>query len=211
MRNGATIFKLCAIVLLSPILFSCAGFPLARPDPVQVELYVDDYKPHLDRSKFKKYRGQVLVFESVSNTAPNTKGTYFIGGSYFSADKTITYKLFYGSWPQAVESFYRNAFQKAFADVGIDVREPIPIKNAPQLHLNIKFLTDVKAIVVFTLSRNGLLITQNEIIVSRKFTPTRAVPELEEQSFEFIDVIAAAILNHPDFKREFFSDKGRIT
>lgn len=52
---------------------------------------------------------------------------------------------------------------------------------------------------------------QKEIIVSKKFTPTKDIPELTKRSYEFIDYMAETILSDPDFKREFFSEKGRIS
>jgi len=39
---------------------------------------------------------------------------------------------------------------------------------------------------------------------------TKDISELKKRSYEFIDHIAETILSDPDFKREFFSEKGRI-
>lgn len=72
------------------------------------------------------------------------------------------------------------------------------------------FLTDQKALFKVSLLRNGHLLLQKDITVSKKFLPTNDVPQLTKNAFEFIDLMAESILGDPDFKREFFSEKGRI-
>jgi len=127
--------------------------------------------------------------------------------------KTIGYTLFYKSdgIQQPVVSFFWYAMQKVFQDVGIDVREELVIKNVPKLDLKIMSLTDQDAKFILTLSRNGILLVLKEINVSQKLPPTKDIPELKKRSYMFIDRIAEAILSDPDFKREFFSDKGKIS
>ncbi|MEN6360369.1 MAG: hypothetical protein ABFD59_09965 [Smithella sp.] len=131
---------------------------------------------------------------------------------YLNGEQTVGYTLFYktGGIQQPVVSFFWYALQKTFNSIGIDVKEGGPIKNAAQLNLKIMFLTDQKAIFKASLLRNGYLIMQKDITVSKKFPPTNDVPQLTKNAFEFIDLIAETILGDPDFKREFFSEKGRI-
>jgi hypothetical protein len=109
-----------------------------------------------------------------------------------------------------VVSFFWYALQKVFINIGIDVKEGGLIKNTSQLNLKIISLTDQDAKFKVSLLRNGFLLMQKEIIVSKKFPPTKDASELKKRSYEFIDHIAETILSDPDFKREFFSDKEKI-
>jgi hypothetical protein len=197
--------KIKFFILAAVILCSCS-YPPPR-GIIEVPVSRDQYQPLLDQSKYAEYRGQKMIFDSIDIEAPEVTNFY-----YLSEDKKVGYTLFYKSdgIQQPVVSFFWYVLQKVFQDIGIDVREELVIKNVPKLDLKIMSLTDQDAKFILTLSRNGILLVQKEIIVSQKLPSTTDVPELKKRSFLFIDRIAEAILSDPDFKREFFSDKGNI-
>lgn len=197
--------KMKIFILFTLIMFSCSFPP---PEGViNVRVSRDQYQPLLESSKFAEYRGQIIFFDSIDIAAPDVTNFY-----YLNEDKTVGYTLFYTSdgIQQPVVSFFWYALQKVFENIGIDVRERGPIKNAAQLNLKIIALTDQEAKFIVSLSRNGLLLMQKEIIASKKFPPTKDDSELKKRAYEFIDLIAETILSDPDFKREFFSDNGKI-
>lgn len=192
-------------ILLTLILFSCA-FPPPM-GTINVPVSRDLYQPGLDPSRYSEYRGQIIIFDSIDIEAPDVTNFY-----YLNEDKTVGYTLFYTSdgMQQPVVSFFWYALQKVFINIGIDVKEGGLIKNTSQLNLKIISLTDQDAKFKVSLLRNGFLLMQKEIIVSKKFPPTKDASELKKRSYEFIDHIAETILSDPDFKREFFSDKEKI-
>jgi hypothetical protein len=203
MKRDASFFILSTLILSSLLLFSC----LAPPTGIIVKVNRENYQPRIKPSVYDEYKGRIMLFDSIDIEAPNVENLY-----YLSEDKTIGYTLLYTAerMPQPVVSFFWYALQKAFTDIGINVKEDLLIKNAPQIHLNILYLTDQNAKFKLSLLRNKHLLMQKEISVSNKFPPTKNISELEKRSYEFIDLIAEAILSDPDFKREFFSEKGRI-
>ncbi len=197
--------KLSVLILSLAILFSCAFPP---PEGVlNVQVSRDQYKPLLQSSEFAGYKGQTIIFDSIETEAPNITNFY-----YLNEDKSVGYTLFYTSTgiQQPVVSFFWYALQKSFESIGIIVKDSGLIKNAARLNLKIMSLTDQKAIFKVSLLRNGYLIMQKDITVSKKFSPTKDVPELTRNAFQFIDLIAGTILSDADFKREFFSEKGKI-
>jgi len=197
--------KKLIIILSALALFSCVFPP---PEGVlNVPVSRDKYTPQLKPSSFPEYKGQTIIFDSVEIEAPNVDNFY-----YLNEDKTVGYTLFYTSngIQQPVVSFFWYALQKSFESIGIIVKESGLIKNAARLNLKIMALTDQKAVLKVSLLRNGYLIMQKDIAVFKKFPPTNDVPELTKNAFEFIDLMAGTILSDPDFKREFFSEKGRI-
>ena len=195
--------KMYIFVILTLILLSCQ----TPAGTLNVLISKDLYQPSLDPSRYADYKGQIIIFDSIDIEAPDVTNFY-----YLNEDKTVGYTLSYAPYgmQQPVVSFFWYALQKAFVNIGIDIREAGPIKNAAQLHLKIMYLTDQEAKFAVSLSRNGLLLLQKIIISSKKFPPTKDVPDLQKRSYEFIDHIAETILSDPDFKREFFSEKGRI-
>lgn len=204
-KKRSILFILSSVSFLF-FLLSCASF--TPPEGVlNVPLSRDQYKPLVQTSKFSEYKGQTIIFDSIDIDAKDVENMYYLNG-----EQTVGYTLFYktGGIQQPVVSFFWYALQKTFNSIGIDVKEGGPIKNAAQLNLKIMFLTDQKAIFKASLLRNGYLIMQKDITVSKKFPPTNDVPQLTKNAFEFIDLIAETILGDPDFKREFFSEKGRI-
>lgn len=175
---------------------------------ITVQVSRDHYKPQLEQSKYTEYKGQWLSFDSIDvSEDPNITNFY-----YLSSDKTIGYTLYYtlDKMPQPVASFFWYAFQKTFEDVGIVVKEETPLKNIPQLNLKILTLTDQEAKFRVRLLRNSVLLLEKEIIAEQKYPPTKDISELEKRQYTFIDSMANAILNDPDFKREFFSEKGKM-
>jgi hypothetical protein len=198
--------KIKFFILAAVILCSCSYPP--PTGVINVPVSRDQYQPLLDKSKYAEYRGQKMIFDSIDIEAPDVTNFY-----YLSEDKTAGYTLFYKSdgIQQPVVSFFWYALQKVFVDIGIDVREVGLIKNAAQVNLKIMSLTDQEAKFIVSLSRNGYLIMQKEIIASQKLPPTKDLSELKKRAYAFIDLIAETILSDPDFKREFFSEKGKIS
>lgn len=174
---------------------------------MNVSVSRDKYMPLLQSTMFPEYKGQIIIFDSIEIDAPEVTNFY-----YLNEDKTVGYTLFYTSngIQQPVVSFFWYALQKAFETIGIQVKESGLVKNAVRLNLKIMSLTDQKAIFKVSLLRNGYLIMQKDITVIKKFPPTKDISELSKRAYEYIDYIAASILSDPDFKREFFSERGRI-
>jgi hypothetical protein len=158
-------------------------------------------------SKFSEYKGRAIIFDSIDIDARDVENMY-----YLNREQTVGYTLFYktSGMPQPVVSFFWYALQKTFSSVGIDVKEGGPVINAAELNLKIMFLTDQKAVFKVGLLRNSHLLLQKDITVVKTFPPTNDVPQLTKNAFDFIDLMAETILGDPDFKREFFSEKGRI-
>ena len=206
MQKKISVIILLLLTLSSLILFSCS-FPPPN-GVINVRVSRDQYQPLLESSKFAEYRGQIIIFDSIDIDARDVTNFY-----YLNDDKTVGYTLFYTSdgIQQPVVSFFWYALQKSFINVGIDIREGGLIKNAARLNLKITALTDQEAKFTVSLLRNGLLLMQKEIVVSKKFSPTKDDSELKKRAYEFIDLIAETILSDPDFKREFFSDNGKIS
>jgi len=206
MKRKTNIMIWSILILSVLILFSCS-FPPPQ-GVMNIRVSRDQYQPLLESSKFAEYRGQIIIFDSIDIDARDVTNFY-----YLNEDKTVGYTLFYKSdgIQQPVVSFFWYALQKTFENIGIDVRERGLIKNAAQLNLKIIALTDQEAKFIVSLLRNGYLIMQKEIIVSKKFPPTKDDSELKKRAYEFIDHIAATILSDPDIKREFFSEKGKIS
>lgn len=206
MQKKVSSIILFALILSSLILFSCS-FPPPK-GVINVPVSRDQYQPLLESSKYAEYKGQTIIFDSIDIGEIRDVTNFY----YLSEDKTVGYTLFYTSdgIQQPVVSFFWYALQKAFLNIGIDVKERGLIKNAAQLNFKIMSLTDQEAKFIVSLSRNGYLILQKEIIVSKKFPPTKDESELKKRAYEFIDCIAETILSDSDFKREFFSEKGRI-
>lgn len=197
--------KKLSFILITFLLLSCVYPP---PEGVlNVPVSRDKYTPLLKSSSFPEYNGQTIIFDSIEIEAPDVNNFF-----YLNEEKTIGYTLFYTSngIQQPVVSFFWYALQKSFESIGIIVKDSGLIKNAARLNLKIMALTDQKAVLKVTLLRNGYLIMQKDITVFKKFTPTKDVPELTKYTFEFIDLMAGTILSDPDFKREFFSDQGKI-
>jgi len=206
MQRKVNIMTWYILILSSLMLFSCS-FPPPN-GVINVIVSRDQYQPLLESSKFAEYRGQIIIFDSIDIDARDVTNFY-----YLNDDKTVGYTLFYTSdgIQQPVVSFFWYALQKSFVNVGLDIREGGLIKNTARLNLKITALTDQEAKFILSLLRNGLLLMQKEIIVSKKFPPTKDVSELKKSAYEFIDLIAETILSDPDFKREFFSDNGKIS
>ena len=190
------------------LLFIFLTLSCAPMGVITVQVSRDHYKPQLEQSKYTEYKGQWLSFDSIDvSEDPNITNFY-----YLSSDKTIGYTLYYtlDSMPQPVVSFFWYALQKAFEDVGIVVKVEAPLKNIPQLNLKILTLTDQEAKFRVRLLRNSVLLLEKEIIAEQKYPPTKDIPELEKRQYIFIDSMANAMLTDPDFKREFFSEKGKM-
>lgn len=202
MRKSGLFVLFLAIISL---LVSCSFPPPAGV--LNVPVSRDKYYPALQPAKYSEYKGQVVIFDSLEIAAPGVENFY-----YLNADKTVGYTLFYTSEgiQQPVVSFFWYALQKSFEHVGIVVKDGI-IKNANQLHIKILWLSDQKAIFNVSLLRNGYLLYQKDIGVFKPFPASKDIAELQKRSFEYIDSIAGTILNDPDFKREFFSEKARIS
>jgi hypothetical protein len=202
-KDGKMKRKTTTFVIFILILLACA----TPTGTINVSISRDLYQPGLDPSTYNEYKRQIMIFDSMDIVAPDVTNFY-----YLSEDKTVGYTLSYTSTglQQPVVSFFWYALQKAFVHIGIDIREGGPIINAAQLNLKIMSLSDQEAKFTLTLSRNGLLLLKKIIIVSKKFPNTKDVSELQKRSYEFIDHIAETILSDPDFKREFFSEKGII-
>lgn len=100
--------------------------------------------------------------------------------------------------------------QKSFEHVGLVLKDGF-IKNANEINLKIMEPSDQKSIFKVSLLRNGYLLLQKDIAVFKPFPATKDIPELQKKSYEYIDSITESILTDPDFKREFFSEKARIS
>lgn len=194
------------LILSSLIMFSCHHAP---PDNVlNVEVSRARYTPQIDHSKHAEYSGQTMLFDSVEvSEDPNI--TNF---DYLNVEKTIGYTLAYSpsSMQQPVASFFWYAMQKTFQSLGMNITGSGLLKNFPQLNLKILSLTDQEAKFRIRLLRNGLLLMQKEFVVSQKLPPTKDKTELEKRQYTYLDLMVDTILSDPDFKREFFSDKGKI-
>lgn len=193
------------LILSSLILFGCS---MAPNNALVVEISRKRYSPRIDQSKHSEYAGQTMIFDSVEvSEDPNITNFY-----YLSPDKTIGYTLFYSerSMQQPVASFFWYTMEKTFQSLGMTITAETILKNVPQLHLKILTLTDQDAKFHVSLSRNGLLLMQKEISVSQELPPTKDSQELERRQYTYLDLMVDTILSDPDFKRAFFSEKGRI-
>ena len=198
--------RIFLLILSSLILFSCHFAP---PDNVlNVEVSRARYTPGIDHSKHAEYNGKLMIFDSVE-VSENPNITDFF---YLNEDKTIAYTLAYSpsSMQQPVASFFWYAMQKTFQSLGMNITEKGLLKNVPQLNLKVLSLTDQEAKFQIRLLRNGLLLMQKEVVVSQKLPPTKDETELEKRQYTYLDLMVDTILSDPDFKREFFSEKGNI-
>ncbi len=199
MRRKLDIVCLLALVMF---VFSCEG---TMSTPIKVSRHA--YTPRLDQAKFAEYRGQTIIFDSIDSQATNVTNFY-----YFSPDREYAYHLFYSPshMQQPLASFFWYALEKTFTSVGLVVKDIGPVNNAPQIHVKIVSLSDQEGNFVVSISRNGYLILQKPIVFTKKLPPTKDVAELERRQYDFLDLMGETILSDPDFKREFFSEKGKV-
>jgi hypothetical protein len=194
------------LILAGLILSAFACAPMNTS--INVRLSLDTYQPAVDASRYAEYKGQPVVFDSIDVDSQSVANMYFT-----SKDGEVGYTLFYApdKMQTPVASFFWYALDKTFRTAGIDIRETGPIKNAPGLLIKIIALTDQDIKFQVTLSRNGYMLLQKNMACSKVLPPTKTdVPELRRRMFAMIDLMAGTVLSDPDFKREFFSDKGKI-
>lgn len=194
------------ILVLALIISGCAVSIPQTATHVEVSRHL--YSPKVDKTTFSDYEGRAVILGSIEvHEAPNLTNFYYI-----SNDKQVGYTFYYapGSMQQPVTSFYWYAFQKTFEHLGLIVTATRPVKNAPEILIKILSLTDQEAKIQVSLSRNGLLLMQKELQATQKLSPTEDKKELEKRQYDYIDHMVETILGDPDFKREFFSDKGSI-
>ena len=199
--NGKRVFVMTLLVLA---VFACGPMNSA----ISVRLSLDTYQPLIDPAKYADYKGQTVVFQSIDILADDIANLYFTSG-----DGEVGYLLFHApdKMQTPVASFFWYALDKTFKHAGLDVKEVVPVTNAPDLLIGIRSLTDQNIRFRVSLSRNGNLLLQKEMICTKVLPPTKTgVPELRRRMFAMIDLMAETILSDPDFKREFFSDKYRI-
>jgi hypothetical protein len=196
--------KSIAVICMSALfLFACSGH-IAE---FYVKVYRSNYQTGLDQAKYAEYKGQRISFYTIGIAADNVS-TF----NYYSNDGQIGYQLFFSPdkpW-QPLSSFFWYSLQKAFENVGIEITPHGPIVDVPEFVLRFKSLTDQEAKFDIKLSRNKNLLFEKTLFVSQKLPPTRDVAELEKRSYTLFDLIAEAILNDPDFKREVSSNKTKI-
>ena len=132
--------------------------------------------------------------------------------SFYSPDDKIGYELYYSFYRpmQPIASFLWYSLEKTFITLGLNVTPDGPIKNVPVLTLTFTFLNNQEAKFRVKLERNEKLILEKNLAVSQILPQTKYPDILEKRAYSLLDLIAEAILNGPDFKREFFSDKGKI-
>lgn len=172
-----------------------------------VKIYRSNYKTNLEPTKFAEYKNKQLSFYSIGIEDQNL--TNF---NFYSEDEEITYELYY-SWNrgiQPVSSFFWYALEKTWRTLGIDVTPDGPLNDVPVLVLTFIHLNDQEATFRIDLSRNEKQLLKKNISVSQRLSPTRDAAVLEKRAYAFLDLMAEAVLNDPDFKREFFLDKEKI-
>ena len=185
------------------LTFACSGYVT----DFYVKVSRSNYQTRLDPAKYREFKGQTVSFYTIGVEAQNVTNFY-----YYSPDGQIGYDLYYSpnKMGQPVSSFFWYTLQKTFDNLGLVITENGPIKNVPELVLTFTFLNDQEAKFRVKLTRNEKLLLEKTISVSQKLPPTKDVNELENRAYAFIDLIAEALLNDPDFKRELFSDKGKV-
>lgn len=195
-------------IILLLVAFSVSLSCVFRPDTgIPVTIRRDLYNPNLAQYELSSYRGQTMIFYSISIDAKNVDNFH-----YYSPNKDVGYMLYYStsSMQQPVASFLWYALQKAFETAGITIKESGPLKNVPELLISLTSLTDQEAKIIVSLQRNGLLLVQKDLVVTMSYAPTKDVSGLEKTAYLFLDKIASSILMDTDIKREFFSDKAKI-
>ncbi len=172
-----------------------------------VKLFRSDYQTRLDPAKYPEFKNRTISFYSIGIEDRNLNNFFF-----YSSDDKIGYELYYSHYKamQPVSSFFWYALEKTFGTLGLVVTPDGPIENVPVLVLTFTFLNDQEAKFRIRLTRNEKLLLEKTISVAQKLPPTNDTEELEKRGYALIDLIAGAILNDPDFKREFFSTKGKI-
>jgi len=199
--KGKRVFILMLLVLTA---FACGPMNSA----INVRLSLDTYQPLVDPAKYADYKGQTVVFQSIDILAGDIANLYFTSG-----DGEVGYLLFHApdKMQTPVASFFWYALDKSFKQAGLDVREVVPVLNAPDLLIGITSLTDQNIRFRVSLSRNGKLLLQKNMACSKVLPPTKTdVPELRRRMFAMIDLMAETVLSDPDFRREFFSEKHRM-
>lgn len=198
-------FKSVALFITLLWVYGCSFAP---PTLTNVEISRERYVPILDPIAVSDYNGQIVIFQSIKATKDSNYSNFY----YLSEAKSIGYTLYYSStsMQQPVSSFFWYAFEKAFDIIGITIADTYPLKNVPEIILRILTLSDEEANLQVTLQRNGILLLQKDIHIQQKASPTLEVSALEKRQYAFIDTMVVAILSDPDFKKEFFSDKGVI-
>lgn len=167
-----------------------------------MEVGLSNYESNLKATlKNKEYDGQKIIIHQMS--MENNSGISAF--SYQGDDSNVSYRT------GTIQNYLWYALKKSFGAVGLKVLEySAPLKNTCELSLAFTFFNADKATFLMGLSRNGYLLMQKEITVAQKPTQSLNVNELEKRQYVYFDLIAAAILDDPSFKKAFFSDKGKI-
>jgi hypothetical protein len=188
-----------SIFLLLILILGLGACTIKKNPTIFIDVYGTNYQPKLDPALCADCKGKAFILDSIRVEAPNAT---MLG--YYSTDRNIRYTMNYqmGRPAQPIESFLWYSLQKSFTSVGITATNDNIADNALSLHLTFTFIDDQEAKFQLKLFRSGNLLAQKELIAAQKLPSTLDATELENRSYISIDLIAAAILNDPDFKRE---------
>jgi hypothetical protein len=168
-----------------------------------VPLYLNDYPPQIDTSKYQQFSGKKMCMSNIRNYAANT--TNF---NYFSSDLKVRYELSNkANTPiQLVQSFFWYAYQKAFILAGIDTSAYCSPENIPELWIIFQSFTDEELQLKITVLKNRETQYEKDLIVRMATAENRNIPELQKRAYGMIDLTVTTILDDPGLQTALITE-----
>jgi hypothetical protein len=159
-----------------------------------VPLYLSDYIPQIDTSKYQQFIGTKMCMSNIRNDAAKT--TNF---NYFSNDIKIRYELSNkaNTLIQLIPSFFWYAYQKAFIQAGIDTSAYCSPENIPELWIIFQSFTDEELQLKITLLKNRETQYEKDLVVRMVPAATSDITELQKRAYGMIDLTVTTILDDP--------------
>lgn len=162
-----------------------------------VPLYLVEYTPKIDATKYSKFRGKKLCLSNIRNEAGNT--TNF---DYFSKDQKVHYQLSNkaNTIIMLTQNYFWYAYQKAFSQIGLEASTDCSPENTPELWIIFQSLNDEELQLKINVLKNRETLYEKDLVVTMAPTATRNITELQKRAFEMIDLTVTRILDDPGFQ-----------
>ena len=204
--NKQILSKCCVIVLAA--FFCLSGCQTISSNlstdlnSYNVPLYLNNYTPQIDTSKYRQFGGTKMCMSNIRNEAANT--TNF---NYFSNDIKVRYELSNkANTPiQLVPSFFWYAYQKAFIQAGIDTSAYCLPENIPELWIIFQSFNDDELQLKITVLKNGATQYEKDLVVRMMPAATRDITELQKRAYGMIDLTITTILDDPGLQTAFLT------
>lgn len=204
--NKQILSKNCVIVLAAFFCLSCCQTTSSNLktdiNSYNVPLYLNDYTPQIDTSKYRQFSGKKMCMSNIRNDAAKT--TNF---NYFSNDNKVRYELSNkANTPiQFVSSFFWYAYQKAFIQAGIDTSAYCSPENIPELWIIFQSFNDEELQMKITVLKNGETQYEKDLVVRMVPAAIRNITGLQKSAYGMIDLTVTTILDDPGLQAAFLA------